>query len=81
MSGLQDPWTHRWSESKWMKKNNCFGMIQWNAVRKEAGHFLPKHTATVVWQYRTLSHVEQDGLPPMPKDRGVEQGGGSSPRV
>ena len=26
------------------------------------------------WQHRTLSHVEQDGLPPMPKDRGTGQG-------
>ena len=47
-------------------EKNCFGMIEWNAVRKAAGHFLHKHTATVGWKHRTLSHVEQDGLPQMP---------------
>ena len=49
-------------------------MIEWKAVREAAAHFLPKHTATAGWTHRNLSHVEQEGLPPMPKDRGAEQG-------
>ena len=48
-------------------EKNCFGMIEWNAVRKAAAHFLPKHTATAGWKHRVLSHVEREGLPPMPK--------------
>ena len=48
--GLQDPWQPRWPESKWTK--NSVGMIEWNAVRKAAGHLLPKHTATAGWKHR-----------------------------
>ena len=55
-------------------EKNCFGMIEWNTVREAAGHFLPKHAATAGWKHRALSHVEQEGLLPMPKDRGAEQG-------
>ena len=46
-------------------------MSKWNAVRKA---LLPKHAAAAGWKHPALSHVEQDGLPPMPKDRGAEQG-------
>ena len=53
---------------------NCFGMIEWNAVRKAAAHFLPKHVATAGWKHLNLPHVEQEEFPPMPKDRGAEQG-------
>ena len=42
-------------------------MNEWSLVRKAAGHLVPKHT-------ETLSHVEQERLPPMLKDRGAEQG-------
>ena len=44
-------------------------MIEWKAVRVSASRFLPKHRAAAAWK-----HVEQEGLPPMPKDRGAEQG-------
>ena len=43
-------------------------------MREAASRFLPKHTAAAEWQHRSLSHVEQKGLSPMPKDRGAEQG-------
>ena len=33
-----------------------------------------KHAAAAAWRYRYLSHVEEEGLPPRPKDRGAEQG-------
>ena len=52
-------------------------MIEWKAVREAASRFLPKHTAAAAWKHRNLSHVEQEGLPPMPKDRGAERGDGS----
>ena len=55
-------------------EKNCFGMIEWQAVRVAASRFLPKHTAAAAWKYQNLSRVEQQGLPPMPKDRGAEQG-------
>ena len=55
-------------------ERNCFGMIEWQAVREAAALFLPKHRAAASWKHRNVSHVEQEGLPPMPKDRGAEQG-------
>ena len=39
---------------------NCSGMIEWKA-------------AAAAWKHRNLSHVEQDGLAPVPKDRGAER--------
>ena len=48
--------------------------LETNAVRKAAAHFLPKHIATAGWKHRNMSRVKQEGLPPMPKDRGAEEG-------
>ena len=56
------------------RRENCFGMIEWTAVRESASLFLPNHTSAAAWKHRNLSHVKQDGLAPMPKDRGAEQG-------
>ena len=53
---------------------NCFGMIEWKAVREVALRFLPKHTAAAGWKHRNLSHVEQEGVLPMPENRGAGQG-------
>ena len=61
---------NRWPKSRSTKK--CFGTIGWEAVREAASLFLPKHTAAAAWNHRNLSHVEQEGLPPMAHDR--EQG-------
>ena len=55
-------------------EKKCFGLIDWNAGHKAAAHFLPKHAAAAACRHRSLSHVEQEGLPPKPKDRGAEQG-------
>ena len=55
-------------------ERGCFGMIEWNAVGEAASWFHPKHTAPETWKHRSLSHVEQEGLLPMPKDRGAEEG-------
>ena len=49
------------------------GMIEWKAVRKAASHFSPQHTAAAGWKHRNLSHVEQEELSLMRKDRGAEQ--------
>ena len=45
---------------------NCSGMIEWKAAAAE-------------WKHRNLSHVEQDGFLPVPKDRGAEHGDVDSP--
>ena len=55
-------------------EKKCFGMIEWKAVREAASRFLPKHTAAATWKHRSLSHIKQGGLTPMPEDRGAEQG-------
>ena len=59
-------------------EKNCFGMIEWKAAREAASRFLPKPSAAA-WKHRNLSYVEQEGLLPMPKDRGAEQGDVDSP--
>ena len=51
-----------------------FGMMGCRVVREAASRFFPKHTAAAAWTHRNLSLVEQEGLAPMPKDRGAEQG-------
>ena len=55
-------------------EENCFGMTEWQAVREAASRFLPKHTEAAARKHLKLSHVEQEGLSPMPKDCGAEQG-------
>ena len=47
-------------------EKSCFG-IEWKAVREAASRFLPKHMVAATWKHRSL---EQEGLSPMPKDRG-----------
>ena len=81
------PWLHQVLFDEWMTgslsgplartkvdEKNCFGMIERQAVREAASRFLPKHTAAAAWKHRNPSHVEQEGLSPIPKDRGAEQG-------
>ena len=53
-------------------EKNCFGMIEWKAVREAPSQVLPKHMAAAAWKHRNVSYVEQEGLLPMPKDRGAE---------
>ena len=43
-------------------------------MRKWASSLLPKHAAVAGWKHRAQSFLEQNGLPPMPEDRGAEQG-------
>ena len=55
-------------------EKHCFRIVEWRAVREAASWFLPKHTAAAAWKHRNLSHVDQERLAPMSKDRGAEQG-------
>ena len=48
-------------------------MIEWKAVREAASRFLRKHTAAAGWEHWNLSHVEQEGVLPLPKDRGADE--------
>ena len=43
-------------------------------LRSGISRSLSHHGKIAAWKHRNLSHVEQEGLAPMPKDRGVEQG-------
>ena len=76
--GQQGLWKHLSHESEWVKKN-CFGMIEWNAVRISASGLLAKHAAVTGWKHRALSCVEQEAVEPMPKYRGAEQGNVDGP--
>ena len=37
-------------------EKNCFGMIEWKAVREAASRLLPKHTAAAAW--RALANAQ-----------------------
>ena len=49
-------------------------MLEWKAAREASRWLLPKHAAPAGWKHSALSHVEQEGVPPMPNDRGAGQG-------
>jgi hypothetical protein len=55
-------------------ERNCFGMLEWPAVRKAVKDSLPRHYAPVCWKHAQTSGVEQPGVAAAPKDRGAEQG-------
>ena len=57
-----------------MDEKNCFGSLEWPAVRQATKQGLPRHHAVTCWKHRVSSSVEQDGVQPLPKDRGAEQG-------
>ena len=54
-------------------EKNCFGSLEWESVRKASREFHPKHTAVAAWKHSSISFVEQQGVQPLPKDRGAEQ--------
>ena len=47
-------------------------MFEWKAVREARG--FSQSTQQQQWKHWNVSFVEQEGLSPMPKDRGAEQG-------
>ena len=54
------------------ERNNCFGLIEWGAVRNSASCLLFKHAAVAGWKHQCSFLCEQDGVQPMPKDRVVQ---------
>ena len=52
-------------------EKNCFGMIEWSAVRNSAASFLAKRAGAAAWKHRAPSHVEEEGVELLPKDRGA----------
>ena len=55
-------------------ETNCFGRLEWPAVRQAVHQTLPRHFAVTCWKHTAVSEVEQAGVSAMPKDRGAEQG-------
>jgi hypothetical protein len=55
-------------------EKNCFGSLEWDSVRNASREFHPKHAAVAAWKHSGRSYVEQEGVNPLPKDRGAEQG-------
>ncbi len=55
-------------------EKNCFGMLEWPAIRASACQTLPRHYPALCLKHSAVSHAEQDGCEDTPKDRGAEQG-------
>ena len=55
-------------------EKNCFGRLEWRAIRESSRRLLPRHYAPACWKQSRSSYVEQPGVGSMPKDRGAEQG-------
>ena len=53
---------------------NCFGNLEWWAIRNAAQEELPRHHAVAGSKHSNPSYVEQASVPPHLKDRGAEQG-------
>ncbi len=55
-------------------ETNCFGRLEWPAIRRAVHEALPRHFPVTCWKHAAVSHVEQRDVGPMPKDQGAEQG-------
>jgi hypothetical protein len=55
-------------------EKNCFGRLEWRAIREASRDMLPRHTAVACWKHAAVSYVEHPGVALAPKDRGTEQG-------
>ena len=55
-------------------EKNCFGMLEWFAVRQATRDTLPRHYPVACWRHARASEVEQDDVESLLKDRGAEQG-------
>ena len=55
-------------------EKNCFGMLEWPAIREATKQALPRHLAAACFKHAYVSQVEQPGVQPCPTDRGAEQG-------
>jgi hypothetical protein len=55
-------------------EQNCFGMLEWPAIRASVRETLPKHFPVTCMKHAQASAVEQHGVENSVKDRGAEQG-------
>ena len=55
-------------------EKNCFGRLEWGAIRRAVLESLPHHHAVASWKHHMVSHVEQQDAEATPKNRGAEQG-------
>ena len=55
-------------------ERNCYGSLEWPAVREATRQALPRHFAATCWKHAAASAIEQADMPAAPKDRGAEQG-------
>ena len=55
-------------------ERNCFGRLEWHAVREASRQTLPRHFPVACWKHAAASYVEQADVEATPKDRGAEQG-------
>ena len=55
-------------------ERNCFGLLEWDAIRAASRASLPRHYAAACWKHAEPSYVEQAGVAHSAKDRGAEQG-------
>ncbi len=55
-------------------ETNCFGRLEWPAIRRAVYEALPRHFPVICWKHAAVSHVKQRDVGPMPKDQGAEQG-------
>ena len=55
-------------------EKNCFGSLEWPAIRNATKEHLPRHLAVSCWKHKERSIVEQSGVQEKLKDRGAEQG-------
>ena len=55
-------------------EKNCFGMLEWPAIRASACQTLPRHYPVLCLKHGAVSYAEQEGIEGAPKDRGAEQG-------
>ena len=55
-------------------ERNCYGRLEWPAIRAATLQSAPRHFAATCWKHAAASHVEQEGVAPTTKDRGAEQG-------
>ena len=60
-------------------ENNCFGMLEWQAIRTSTHQALPRHFPVTCWKHAATSEVEQPRVDPAPKDRGAERGDADGP--
>ena len=55
-------------------EKNCFGSLEWDAVRRAMRDTLPHMQLAVCYKHRWASHVEMGEGGKLAKDRGAEQG-------